>query len=120
MRELADWLRRNTEATATIALEPIGEVSFYVGRRIVDLGGLTNNDIWRCLERGYNDPRCVIEFLDAEGVDYLVDRPADSPLSFHAIIDSDPERFERLTAFQGDNLVVYRIRHEPPEPVSPR
>lgn len=71
--QIGVWLATHTSPDAIVALEPIGEVGYYAQRRIVDLGGLVNSDIWPYVQEGYDDAEKMFTFLQQHQVNYLVD-----------------------------------------------
>jgi hypothetical protein len=72
-REVGVWLREHTPGDSLVALEPIGAIGFYSGRRVLDLGGLIDPGVWPFLSGGYSDGQAIARLLRERHADYLVD-----------------------------------------------
>ena len=106
--EVAAWLAENTPSEARIALEPIGEVGYYSGRYIVDMGGLVSASTPPYLIQGFTDPDLNWEALEAENAGFLVTYDHDGFLG--RLPARYPERFELLTYIPPDTSAQVRYR----------
>lgn len=66
------WLRENTPEDARIAMEPIGYIGYYSGRRILDEVGLVSPEMVPLNRRGGG---WFSDMLDELHPDYIVERP---------------------------------------------
>ena len=89
------WLREHTPASAIVATHDIGAIGYFSGRRVIDLGGLTQPEVVPLL----NDQRALVAYLKQQQVGYVVMFPDWFP----------PPRLLLLAMQQGE---VYRA-HDP-------
>jgi hypothetical protein len=102
----AKWVAVNTPAQAKIAVHDIGAFGFFSHRDLVDLAGLISPDVIPFIR----DEHKLGEYLDEQGVDYLVTFPQWYP---QLILDGDPVYHTSGTfspANGGENMWVYRWR----------
>jgi arabinofuranosyltransferase len=71
--QIGRWLSANTPTESLVALEPIGSVTFYSGRRTLDMGGLIDKSTWPALRYGYNDGKAMAALIRERNADYLVE-----------------------------------------------
>ncbi len=71
-REVGDWLRNNTTQRARVAVEPMGAISFYSERYIIDLGGLVDVSLWPYLKNGISDSNLILRCLKDNYADYVI------------------------------------------------
>jgi hypothetical protein len=86
MRDMAEYIRENSDEDAVVAAADIGYLAFYSNRRVLDLGGLVEPVTGELRSRfSYEEIIQEGKFLDLEGyprVDYFIDR------------ELEPSRFE--------------------------
>lgn len=68
MVDVAQWLEKNTQPDALLAVHDIGAVGYFSQRRIVDLAGLVNPEVIPFIR----DDSRLREYLNTVGADYLV------------------------------------------------
>jgi hypothetical protein len=71
--QVGKWLNSNTPQASLIALEPIGSITFYSGRRALDMGGLTDTSTWPTLLYGFNDGKALAGLIRERKADYVVE-----------------------------------------------
>ena len=98
------WLAETTEETAVIGVHDIGAIGFFSGRKLVDLAGLVSPDVIPFVR----DERRLGDYLDSQGVDYLVTFPG----WYGELIARATPIFESQGEFApaqgGETMVVYR------------
>jgi hypothetical protein len=102
----AKWVAVNTPLQAKIAVHDIGAFGFFSRRDLVDLAGLISPDVIPFIR----DEHKLGEYLDSQGVDYLVTFPKWYP---QLILGGDPVYHTQGTfspAAGGENMWVYRWR----------
>ena len=102
----AKWVAVNTSPQAKIAVHDIGAFGFFSNRDLVDLAGLISPDVIPFIR----DEHKLGEYLDSQGVDYLVTFPKWYP---QLILGGDPVYHTQGTfspAAGGENMWVYRWR----------
>ncbi len=102
----AKWVAVNTPPQAKIAVHDIGAFGFFSQRDLVDLAGLISPDVIPFIR----DEHRLGEYLDEQGVDYLVTFPQWYP---QLILGGDPVYHTQGTfspAAGGENMWVYRWR----------
>ncbi len=74
---LGTWLAENTEPDVLLAVDDIGAVTYFSGRRILDLHGLVSPEMWVAerLPIGLEQEQLTMRILADAGVDYLVGFP---------------------------------------------
>jgi hypothetical protein len=100
----AKWIAANTPAEAVIAAHDIGALGYYAGRRLVDLGGLTDVDALRVLA----DPSLLPAFLTRAGSDYLVTFPGLYPQIAERCRPIFSTGGAISPSLGGENMAVYR------------
>lgn len=103
------WLKYNTPTDSVVALVPIGAVSFYSDRYILDMGGLINTEIWNYVEEGYNSsPDSIYQFLRKKQPNYVIydeylykNYPA---LSIHEVFEMYPSNFRLIKTINNSEL----------------
>lgn len=109
--EIGRWLATNVPGDSVIALEPIGQIGFTSGLRIVDLGGLVSPGVWPYIARGYrSDLAGLLGFLERQGVTHMVDYASPSPFSLAPLTEGPG--FSLLRTFDGgqDRYLVFERR----------
>ncbi len=102
----AKWVAVNTPPQAKIAVHDIGAFGYFSQRDLVDLAGLISPDVIPFIR----DEGRLREYLDEQGVDYLVTFPEWYP---QLILGGDPVYHTQGTfapAAGGENMWVYRWR----------
>ena len=66
--ETALWLSSHTPSDALVATHDIGAIGYFSGRRVIDLGGLTQPELVPLL----NDQQALVAYLQRAQVDYVV------------------------------------------------
>ena len=102
----AKWVAVNTPPQAKIAVHDIGAFGFFSNRDLVDLAGLISPDVIPFIR----DEHRLGEYLDEQGVDYLVTFPQWYP---QLILGGDPVYHTEDTFSPragGENMWVYRWR----------
>ncbi len=102
----AKWVAVNTPAQAKIAVHDIGAFGYFSQRDLVDLAGLISPEVIPFIR----DEHRLGEYLDEQGVDYLVTFPEWYP---QLILGGDPVYHTQGTfspAAGGENMWVYRWR----------
>jgi len=107
--ETALWLRANTPDGALIATHDIGAISYFSGRQVVDLGGLTQPDIVPLL----GNQRALVAYLQRARVDYVVMFPDWFPpprLLWSAVKEHEVHRAydPSIAAMGGSDFVTYK------------
>lgn len=111
-REIGIWLREKTPPDARVALEPIGYIGYYSGRRVLDEVGLVSPEMVPLNRAGAGwFPRMAREFQP----DYVVERPGfllrnltlNSGVPMFAAAGEEEEflaQYEPVAAFAGKHL----------------
>jgi hypothetical protein len=71
-REIGEWLRDHTPRRARVAMEPIGYIGYYSGRRVLDEVGLVSPEMVPLNRQGAG---WFTRMLRELGPDYIVERP---------------------------------------------
>ncbi len=105
----AFWLRDHTPQDALVATHDIGAIGYFSGRRVIDLGGLTQPEIVPLL----SDQRALVAYLQQEHVGYVVMFPDWFPaprLLLAAVRRGEVYRAHDpgIAAIGGSDLVTYR------------
>ncbi|HSK75844.1 MAG TPA: hypothetical protein VLQ45_05255 [Thermoanaerobaculia bacterium] len=106
--EIGRWLAASVPKDSVVALEPIGQIGFTSGLRIVDLGGLVSPEVWPYIARGFHSDLSGLHgFLERRGVTHMVDYASPSPFSL-APLTGGPG-FLLLRTFDGgqDRYLVF-------------
>jgi len=107
---LGRWVERHTPATARLALNDVGAITYFSRREIVDVMGLVTPGIIRFRREGEAG---VLRYLERTCPDYLIVFPAWFP-TISAMTDHfEPVYRVRLphnTVAGADELVVYEAR----------
>lgn len=106
--EIGRWLAASVPRDSVIALEPIGQIGFTSGLRIIDLGGLVSPGVWPYIARGFrSDLEGLRGFLDRQGVTHMVDYASPSPFSLAPLTEGPG--FLLLRTFDGgqDRYLVF-------------
>jgi len=100
----ARWVAANTPVDSVIAAHDIGALGYYGGRRIVDLGGLTDAGALRVLR----DTGELAGFLTQAGSDYLMTFPGLYPQVGRQCQPVFSTGGVLSPALGGENMSVYR------------
>ena len=105
----AFWLRDHTSPDALVATHDIGAIGYFSGRRVIDLGGLTQPEIVPLL----GDQQALVAYLQREHVGYVVMFPDWFPqprLLLAAVQQGAVYRTHdpSIAAIGGADLVTYR------------
>jgi hypothetical protein len=109
------WLRAQTPPGALVATHDIGAIGYFSGRRIIDLGGLTQPEIVPLL----SDQRALVAYLQREHVGYVVMFPDWFPpprLLLAAVQSGEVYRTHdpSIAAIGGSDLVTYKTGWDVP------
>ncbi|NPV76887.1 MAG: hypothetical protein HPY59_11000 [Anaerolineae bacterium] len=104
MVKTAEWIRDNTPEDALIAAHDIGALGYFGQRELVDLAGLISPEVISFIR---NEEQ-LGDYLDREGVDYLVTFPGWYPtlVARGEEIYSSDGKFSPLSG--GENMAVYK------------
>lgn len=108
LKDLAIYLRDNSPPDAVVAAADIGYLSFYSGRRILDLGGLVEPEM--LARREVHTYETIMDralYFDVPGyphVDYVVDRVTVPPRFDDVLLSG--HRFERVYLATVRNLGI--------------
>jgi hypothetical protein len=106
MVETARWVAKNTDEDALIASHDIGALGYFGQHAIVDLAGLITPDVIPFMSSEIR----LREYLDAQGVDYLVTFPGWYP----DLVKGLPEVYSTNEPFApaagGENMSVFLWR----------
>ncbi len=107
--ETALWLRANTPPDALVATHDIGAIGYFSGRRVIDLGGLTQPEIVPLL----SDQRALVAYLQRAHADYVVmfaDWFPPPRLLWSAVKDLEVHRARdpAVAAIGGADFVIYK------------
>ncbi len=111
----ARWLAANTPADASVAVNDIGAIAYFSGRRIVDLVGLASPDVVAVTatsQPGSAEREARLrDLLLAGGVDYVVIFPQWFPHLARdpALVEVARFTVPGATALAYDTVVVYRL-----------
>lgn len=99
----AKWIERNTEPASLIAAHDIGALGYFGDRRLVDLAGLVSPQVIPFMR----DEGQLAEFLDEQGVNYLMTFPGWYPqlVASRKIIFQTEGVFSPLLG--GENMHIY-------------
>ncbi len=100
----AKWISSNTPAEAIVAAHDIGALGYYAGRRLVDLGGLTDVGALRVLA----DTGQLPAFLTQAGSDYLVTFPGLYPQVAQRCRPVFTTGGATSPTLGGENMAIYR------------
>jgi hypothetical protein len=104
MVRTAVWVEEYLDQDAVLGAHDIGALGYHTENRIVDLAGLVSPDVIPFIR----DEQMLANYLDAQGVDYLIAFPGWYPDLIdqaHPIYQSGGQFAPRLGS---DNLTVYR------------
>lgn len=106
MVDTARWLQANTLRDDLLAVHDIGAIGYFAERDIIDLAGLASPEVIPFIR----DEAALAEYLDAQGVQYLVtfpdwyrDLPGGRPVVYQSRAKFSP-------AEGGTNMAVFRWR----------
>lgn len=109
--DIGRWLATRAGTDAVVAVEPIGQIGFTSGLRIVDLGGLVSSEVWPHIIGGYSsDLPGLRGFLDRQGVTHVVDYSSGHPLSLTPLTRGPGFRLLRSFGRGRDRHLVFERR----------
>jgi hypothetical protein len=98
------WIAANTPVGAVVAAHDIGALGFWGGRRLIDLGGLTQP----YLPPVFGDSGALRSYLDREGADYLVTFPHLYPSLTQSCVPVWTTQGSYSPRQGGENMAVFR------------
>jgi len=108
---IARWLEENTPPDSLIAVHDIGAVGYFTPRPLLDLAGLITPEVIPFI----TDEERLLEFIQAQGADYVVFFPDWS--NAYQRMAQDPHlqvvyttRFEWTLRQGRNNMTVYRLQ----------
>ncbi|MEW6717749.1 MAG: hypothetical protein AB1345_09625 [Chloroflexota bacterium] len=106
MVDAALWVKTHTGVQEVVAAHDIGAIGYFSDRELVDMAGLVSVEVIPFLR----DEERLAEYLDRQGVEYLVTFPGWYPklVAGKEVVYSTQGVFS--PAMGGENMVVYRWR----------
>ncbi len=98
------WVAANTPADAVVAAHDIGALGYWGGRRLIDLGGLTQS----YLPPVFGDSGALRSYLNLEGAEYLVTFPHLYPSLTQSCVPVWTTQGSYSPRQGGENMAVYR------------
>jgi hypothetical protein len=109
---LGKWIDREVPGDAVLAVNDVGAIAYFSGRRVLDTVGLISPEVLAYIESRPSRDSAVLEFLKDERPDYAVLFP-----DWYPQMVSDDRLFEPIhhvvltdnVIAGGDEMVVYRL-----------
>ena len=114
-QQVGDWLRTQTPADATVAMEAIGYQGFYAERRVIDLAGLVSPAVVAIHQASATHGEAFARILSELQPDYIVLRSfeVDRNRDFHGgpLFDTEAQR----QTFLGEYVEAQRFSAPRPD-----
>jgi hypothetical protein len=107
MVRASKWVAANTPPGAVVAAHDIGALGYVGGRKLVDLGGLTQPN----LPLVFGTTQALSSYLDRQGTDYLVTFPGLYPSLTQSCVPLWTTQGTYSPRQGGENMAVFRWHH---------
>jgi len=110
--KIGEWVNKNTDNNALLALNDVGAIKYITGRQIIDTWGLVTSDILPYLKK-YPYPAGMLQYILEKKPDYLIVFP-----SWYSVIPTLNDTFTPVFRVRlrenyvcgGKEMVVYKCR----------